>query len=414
MANSLTRDLQIYFDKVLDSFELNAVVSKEADRFVPDSTEMQRAGDTYYRPMPYMLDAVQGLDLTAATANDLIQMQVPATISQLTNVIWNLDAKEMRDEWHMDQAAKAAGRRLVSEVDTFSSNLISTQGSLVVKQTGAMAWDSIATAERIMLEQGVGANYSRSSFLNPKDYLPVAKELGFRQYMQGNNPTQAAYEKSQLPDVAGFRTFRTEQALTIVANANTGIATGASSQSYTPISTYTTGSQLNQPADNRFMTLVLATGSGAKVKAGDAITIAGVNSVHQITKTDTGSLKTFRVISVTGDNAVITPPVIATGPYRNVTAAAAAGAAIVPLNTATSQANPFWREGSLEIIAGKLAVPTNQGVQVMSGTTEQGIPIIMMYKFDPVTAKTYVRFNSFFGAVVKNTEMCGIILANQT
>lgn len=414
MANSLTKDLQIYFDKVLSSFELNAVVSQEADKFTPNSTEMQRAGDTFYRPMPYMLDAVQGLDLTSATPNDLIQMQVPATISQLPNVVWNLDAKEMRDEWHMDQAAKAAGRRLVSEVDVFASNLVATQGSLVVKQTGSMAWDSIATAERMMLEQGVGTNYSRSVFMNPKDYLPVAKELGFRQFMQGNNPTQSAYERTQLPDVAGFRTFRTEQALSIVANSNSGIATGNSTQSYTPISTYTTGSQLNQPADNRFMTLVLAAGSGAKLKAGDAFTIAGVNSLHQITKTDTGSLKTFRVISVTGDNAVITPPIISTGPYRNVSAAAAAGSAITPLNTATSQANPFWREGSLEILAGKLAVPTQQGVQVLNGTTEQGIPVVMMYRFDPVTAKTYVRFNAFFGAVVKNTEMCGIILANQT
>ena len=40
----------------------------------------------------------------------------------------------------------------------------------------------------------------------------------------------------------------------------------------------------------------------------------------------------------------------------------AAGAAIVFLNTATNFVNPFWQKDALEILPGRLVVPSNAGV----------------------------------------------------
>jgi hypothetical protein len=85
------------------------------------------------------------------------------------------------------------------------------------------------------------------------------------------------------------------------------------------------------------------------VKVGDAFTIAGVNSVHHISKQDTGQLKTFRITRiVTGAGGTgtveIEPPIISAGggtraeaEYKNVSATPANGAAITFLNTVTAR-----------------------------------------------------------------------------
>ncbi|EBW3528264.1 coat protein, partial [Salmonella enterica subsp. enterica serovar Virchow] len=44
MSNQLTKDLEILFESVIDSFEASNVVSRECSKFRPGDIEMQRAG----------------------------------------------------------------------------------------------------------------------------------------------------------------------------------------------------------------------------------------------------------------------------------------------------------------------------------------------------------------------------------
>jgi hypothetical protein len=166
---------------------------------------------------------------------------------------------------------------------------------------------------------------------------------------------------------------------------------------------------------------------GAVLRAGDCLTIDGVNSVHHITKGDTGQPKTFRVISITsgggtaGNNTiVISPPIISNGgstdaeaQYQNVTATPANGATVDVLNVDAADINVFWQKDALEILPGRYAMPANAGVDLMRGTTDQGIELVMQKFYDINTAVTKYRLDTFFGVVNKQPEMSGIMLFNQ-
>jgi hypothetical protein len=278
-----------------------------------------------------------------------------------------------------------------------------------VKKTGAIAWDDFATAEALMISRGIGAGRDRKLFLNPFDHKDIAKDLGNRAYL--GDTSKSAYERSKVPDIAGFRTFRTDNVANLAA---IGTVTGTqvdAAQSHTV--TAMTG---DLPTDNRQMVLNVKGANIANIKAGDTFTIVGVNAVHQIDKSDTGQLQTFRVLSVAGSgaNLTITPAIVASGPYQNVTAQAANNANLVFLNTATKPVNAFCAQGAVCLDYGRLAFPTGEGPQVMTGTTKNGVPLIMSYSFNHLTGITTCRFTTLYATSVLDPEQCGIIVANQT
>lgn len=411
-VNSLTKDLEILFENFIVGFDAACVISREASFMYPDQQSMQRAGDTVYRPQDYHMDVVSGLDVSAATPTDLIQRQVPATYKSPENIVYKLDAKEMRDPTHKENAGRAAGLRLSAKIDSDLYTAVALQGANVIKKVGAISWDDGALAEAVLLAKGMPLQVGRKLIFNPFDYKDVAKDLGNRAYMGDVNLD--AYERSRVPDIAGFRTFRTDNLYNLAAVGTvTGTTLGAAA-SFTPSAM--TG---DIPTDNRRMTITVAGANIANIKNGDAFTIGSggtaVNSVHNITKDDTGQLQTFRVISGGGTaSLVITPAIVATGPYKNVTQAGANGAAITFLNTVTKPVVPFWVEGSVELMAGKLAFPQDQGAQVMTSTSKNKIPLIMSYSFDHLKGVTTARFTALYATTVLQPELAGIIVANQT
>jgi hypothetical protein len=215
-----------------------------------------------------------------------------------------------------------------------------------------------------------------------------------------------------VPDIAGFKTFRTDNIANVAVTGTVSGTTIKGAQSHTV--TAMTG---DVPTDNRRMTLLVQGANVANIKAGDAFTITGVNAVHMIDKSDTGQLMTFRVISSTASssdrNLVITPAIVASGPYQNVNIAAPDTAPVVFLNTATKPANPFWAQGAVTLDYGRLAFPTGEGAQVMTATTKQGVPLIMAYQFNSLTGRTSCRFTTLYATTVLDPEKCGLVVANQ-
>lgn len=411
-ANALTRDLEILFENFIVGFDAACVISQEASFFYPDQQSMQRAGDTVYRPQDYHMNVVSGLDISGQTPTDLIQRQVPATYRSPQNILYTLDAREMRDPSHKEHAGKAAGLRLSAQIDSDVYTEVALQGANVIKKVGALSWEDGAMAEAVLLSKGMPLGVARKMVFNPFDYKDVAKDLGNRAYLGQTNLD--AYERSRVPDIATFRTFRTDNLVNLAAVGTVTGTTVNGAQSFTP-----SAMTSNLPTDNRRMTLSIAGANIANIKNGDAFVIGSggtaVNAVHNITKDDTGQQQTFRVISGGGTaSIVITPAIVATGPYKNVTIAAGAGAAITFLNTVTKPVSPFWVEGAVELMAGKLAFPEGQGAQVMTATSKNKIPLIMSYAFDHLKGVTTCRFTSLYAATVLQPELAGIILANQT
>jgi hypothetical protein len=409
MPNALAKDLELMWESFVDGYDAACIISREAETSYPSPQLMQRAGDTFYKRQNFNANVTTGLDISSATPTDVIDRFVPTVYRSPDNVLFFLDAKEMRDETYRNRMGQAAALRLAGEIDKNLYATVAAQASIFVKKVGAISWDDFATAEALMLSRGIGGDKMRKAFMNPFDYAVVAKDLGNRAYL--GDWSKSAYERSQVPDVAGFKTFRTDN----LANSTvTGTVTGTTvnlSQSHTV--TAMTG---DVPTDNRRMVLNVQGANIANIKAGDAFTITGVNAVHQIDKSDTGQLMTFRVVSVAGAgaNLTITPAVIASGPYQNCSAVAANNAPLVFLNTATKPVNAFWCQGAVTLDYGRLAFPTGEGAQVMTATTKQGVPLIMAYQFNSLSGKTSCRFTTLYATTVLEPEQCGVVVANQT
>lgn len=414
MANQLTKDLEIMFENFVTGFEASNVASRKAAKFRPSDTAMQRAGDVVYRPQQYHMEVVEGLDLTAATETQLVQRQIPAVMKEPQNILYKLDAREMRDPLHKEQAGKSAGQRLAAKIDSDLADMVAARATNVVTVAAGAAgtdlWDAAATMDARMLSIGVPIGVSRMSFWDPFNYKNVAKELGARQYAQG--VTLTAFEKATIPDVAGFESFKTDYNGRVGAGTATAITLAAA-----PAHSVTAMDANGAPTDNRQGTITV---SAAGLAVGDAFTIAGVYATHLIKKTNTDQLQTFRVLAVAGTTVTISPKIlppnnanVASRPYSNVNANAANGAAITILNKNAAPVTSFWADGAVELMYGKLAFPTGQGPQVMTATTEQGATLIMSYGFNHISGVTTTRFTTLYGTSVLIPEFTGLMLSGQ-
>ena len=421
MANSFGKEERVAFELLLEGFQDAEVLARAAVKFQTDSTEMERANNIIWRPQPYILPSFAGLD-QSNNFNDQTQLVVPATLGFYQSVPWALTQTELRDALQEGRLGDAAKQRLASNINVAILNTAAYQGTVVVKRTVApTGFDDVAQADSYFNEQGV-PGYDRYMAIASRDYNPMASNLAGRQYVEGK--VQTAYEKAFVGNVSGFDLLKLDYALRLPAAAGGGgitINTLAAGNNYWTPQAYTvatTGQQNN--VDNRFQTVTVS--STTNVAAGDCFTIATVDSVHHVTKQDTGQLKTFRVIAVlSGTTMQISPPIIpaqvgveSTVQYQNVVIGTpASNSAIVWLNTVATFMDPFWQKDALEILPGRIAAQPDAGMAVMKGTTDSGIELTMMKQADIKTGKILYRLDTLFGVVNKQPEMSGIILFNQ-
>lgn len=421
-ANEFNKEEKVAFEDILEGFNDAQVLSRNVSKYNTDQVSMERANDIIWRPQPYVAQSHDGSDATA-NFNSATQLAVPATIGHRKHSTALLTDTELRDLLQEGRLGDAAKQKLASDINVAVMNVAALQGTLVVKRTTAAAgFDDVAQCEAIMNEQGVNA-FDRYLALSTRDYNGMASNLASRATMTGKPTT--AYEKAYVGTVASFETFKLDY-----ANRQAAAAGGAGltidtrdvgGNYYTPVSTRTAATGETSNVDNRYQTITIS--STANVAAGDAFTIADLNAVHHITKGDTGQLKTFRVISVdSGTTMTISPPIItnqggtdAEAQYQNcVINTKAANSAIVFLNTVAAPVNPFWQKDAIEILPGRIAVPSNAGVAVMRGTTDNGIELVMQKFHDIDTSKTKYRWDVLFGVVNKAPEMSGIMLFSQS
>lgn len=424
MANSFSKEERVAFENILEGFQDALVLSRNVSTFKTDSTMMERANNTIWRPMPYIAQSISstpGVSI-AASYQDMTQLSVPATLGYSRTVPWTMTTLDLRDALQENRLGDAAKQKLASDINLAIMSVASAQGSLVVPIAAAPGdYDDVALCDSIMNEQGVMTE-NRYMALSSRDYNGLAGNLAAVTRTFGNAKSDKAYERSYVGMVAGFETYKLDYAnrVTAAAGGATLIDTQAAALNYlvpSATSTAVTGETAN--VDNRFQTITVDNTGG--VVAGDAFTISGVEAVHHITKQSTGQLKTFRVVSVTdGTHLVITPGIISAQggsdaelQYQNCSVTPAAAATFTWLNANATNINVFWQKDALEILPGRYAVPADAGTAVLRATTDQGIELVMQkfYDIDSMTIK--YRLDTLYGVVNKNPEMSGILLFNQ-
>jgi hypothetical protein len=424
MTNNFSKEERIAFEDILEGFQDALVLSRNVAIYNTDQVMMERTNNIIWRPQPYIATSYAGTDMSA-NFDDYTQLSVPATIGFARSVPWVMTGTELHDALNEKRLGDSAKQKLASDINVAIMNVASLQGTLFVKRTvAASGFDDVAQCEAIMNEQGVMME-DRYLALSTRDYNGMASNLQAVTRSFGNQTSDNALRRALVGTVASFDTYKLDYALRKAAAAggaglqiNTTVAGG---QFYVPKATSVAATGETSNVDNRFQTVTIS--STTNVAAGDAFTIAGIEAVHHITKQPTGQLKTFRVISVpSATTLVISPPLItaqggtdAEVQYQNcVAASVSTTASIVFLNTVTNFMNPFWHKDSLEILPGRLAIPSDAGAAVMRALTDQGIELVMCKQYDINTQKTKFRLDTLFGVVNKQPQMSGIIMFSQT
>lgn len=409
MANEFSKQEKAAFDQLLEGYNDQLVISAAVNKFNFGDVEAERSNDQVWRPMPYIATSGDGM---TATWGDTDQLSVPASINFQKWSTFQLNARELRDGLQDSRQVTAAQQKLASDVNVALMNTASNEGTVVVARTAAATgFDDVAEADAAFNEQGIPMN-DRYMALATRSYNSMAGNLAARATIN-EKPTRA-FEKAYVGDVAGFETLKLDYANRITAAAGVGVTVNGAGQDHTPVATTDLANGGKGNVDNRVQDLILAVTSGA-IAVGDCFTIAGVNSVHHITKQDTGQLKTFRIMAGTGGSGTfsISPAIVADGAYQNVTAAPANGAALTFLNTTAAAINPFWTKESIELLPARLVMPSNSGMASMSATTDQGITVLMTRQGSITDLNVKYRLDVMFGTVALNREMMGIELFSQ-
>jgi len=412
MANTWTTEDRTLFKQVITAFEDNLNVSTNISMYGTDGELFERAGDTINRPVPMIVSDEARTVGSDTTARDVTELKVPSALDIRRVVPLKLNALEQRDARRKTEMATAAGRKLASRIEQSVQSEIFNYGSLSVAISGAAGtYDDIALAEALMLEQGM-ENDDRCMGINARDYNGLAGDLSKASRSFGNPKSDSAYERSYVGQIAGFDTYKLGTSLSVAANGAT-------------VTIDTTGTQVRYApsanTDNRTQQLTVSTTTG--VTAGDRFTIAGIKAVNHENKVSTNQLKTFCVVSVdSGTTMTVSPPIIGansspTDPeedYKNVeVASTSATAAITFLNTTAANVNYFWTKDSIELLAGRYAAPKDEGTRVMTGTTDQGIELLMTKEFSGKNLVSLYHFDILYGVTNLAPEKNGVLFFGQ-
>lgn len=430
-SNAFSKEEIVAYEQLLQGFDDALVLSNLVDRYVTDQTTMERTNDVIWRPMPYIMQTFAGSDMTTKFQS-ATQLTVPATIGFQRSSPWTLTARELRDALQERRLTDGAKQRLASDINLAITNVACLTGTAFVRRTTASAgFDDVAQADALFNETGVSMD-NRKFLYSSRDYNGAANNLANGAATQarsfGNDISDSALRRANVGMICGFETYKADYVRRIPAAAGAGITVStlaAANNFWVPKATTVSATGEMSNVDNRFQQITV--NSTTSVRAGDAFTIGvlgttGVEAVHMITKQGTGALKTFRVISVdSGTTMTISPPIISAQggsdaelQYQNcIVTTPNAAAAITFLNTQPNFANPFWVKGALEILPGRLAIPTNAGAGVMAESTSQGFQLVMTKQFDIKTLNTFYRVDLLFGVVNKQPEMTGVMMFNQ-
>jgi len=427
VANDFTKQETVMFDEVLEGFDDMLVIAKAVEKYTPTTPqEMERSSDRIWRPNPYIAVSYNGFD-QSANFGDITQLAVPVGLGYHKSVPGKMSSKDMRDPSQLTRYGKAAKQKLSSDVNTAIFQTVCLQGSIFSKRTAAATgFDDVSQLDALMTEIGVDTA-ERRAFYSARDYNNMAGNLASRALYPNSKPVNA-YEKAYVGEVSGIETYKNDQTYRLAAAVpGAGVTINGANQYYTPVGHTTDASGNTTNVDNRYQNLNVTVGAGGALKAGDAFTLPLVDSVHMISKQDTGQLKTFRIVSIVsgggtaGANVIqITPPIISAQgatkaelEYQNVSATPANGATLTFLNTTTAAVNPFFIKPAVEIIPGSFAVDPQDGWAVMRATTDFGVGITYTRQGNINDLTLKYRWDIDFGTAVLNTEMAGVQMFGQ-
>lgn len=362
------------------------------------SDQFNMVGDTINvrRPVMYLGQA-DNLDITSYS-EDITEGKTTVTMDKTLTIPVKITAKERTLSFDRlsEEVIKPAMIRMKDAIEVSLAELYTgvywfsgTPGTLPA------TFKSVGTVDAILTDAGVPQS-DRAAFHSPYAALELADGLK-GVFVQGKAKT--ALEQASIGRYANFEHYTSVHVPTHTTGAHGGtpLVAGAA-QNVTYAAVKDTWSQtLNTDGWTASVNGVL--------KAGDIITIAGVNSVNPITKQSTGQLQTFVVNAdansgaTTGPAALsISPPIITEGAYQTVSAAPADNAAITVKTGAASTAyrqSLMMHPDAMLLVSRALDIP-QEGVKTSTKSGNR-VTISCTSFVDGKTLDQTMRFDMLWG-----------------
>lgn len=407
---------EVKFEAQLEAYEAQTQMVDETMVYTPGSGEMRNAGNVLWRPVEMHAPEMEGWDLTGQE-QEIIEETYPAYLGLPKGDFVKQRADDMRDLTQWKRRGTASGKQMATNLNKSVAQLIANTGSLYYRSNATSGFDFIAEAQTIMNERE-RAETQRCFFLNDRDSKTFAQDLAGRQTVQGR-PEQV-WQKGQIAqNVAQFDIYTGSYLPVITGGTATTTTTAATS--FAP-----EGGSVNPTThvvtnvDYRSATIPVT--SSASFAVGDKVTFDGVNAIGVSSKTDTGELMTFSIVSIpNGTSVEIWPKPIALNDgaltttekaFANVDEVIGSGATMTRLNTdASAKSNIFFDKDSIEVIGGDIPADLMkqfEGMKVTSETLSNGLKMYFVY--DSTLVDMSLRYRSFvwYGLTNKDPQRNGV------
>jgi hypothetical protein len=415
MANNLSSNVTRPLARVfLDAFETTRVITKSVNTQLLTGRFNPSTGSSvdFKRPHDYNSIRTAGGDISSSTKSDIISGKATGVVQEYFTVAteWS-NIQEALELDQLDEIIAPMAKRIVTDVEVDFATYMQRNASLRYGTHGTAvdAWSDIAGAGALMDSIGIPMSEEKYYLMNPFTTTTLASaQSGLS---AGDSLVRTAWERAQIS-----RQFGGVMALTATALGTFTSSTGADragTLTASPTATYVAAK------DTMTQSLaVTAFQASMVVKAGELVTIAGVNRLNLSTKQPmldatgaavpwTGVVTADVTLGASGEGTlVVAGPAIfeANGQYNTVTAAPANGAVItiVSATATTYQPNLFFTKQAFGIGSVKLPklystdtiATTSDGMSIRVSKYADGDANTQKVRFDFLPA--YATFNPFF------------------
>lgn len=416
MAVNSLKTVVTFFDDVLQQMNDDFTYAGLVDVETINPGTMQNANDIYWRNVEQQRPIIEGRDLTGLETGT-IEQGYPLRLEDPKNDFMEYNIQNLRDEGFMRRAAVASAKKQNAYLNKRIAELVANTGTLTYESSAA-GFDFIAEADTLMTERGCYRGEGSTFFLNPRTNQVMASDLASRSDLSGR--PEGAYATAMIgKNVAGFDVYRAPTYGTILQRVNVTGGTVAANVTEVPEGYVSAGIDSIQNVDYRVGSISVGLAEGANFQVGDVITVAGVNALNLMDKTDTGELMTFRVVAKSGDTLTVYPKPIAANQagitteqaaYANISTAIVTGMAVAATNVNGGQANSFWANDSICVVNGDEPfelLNEFDGMKVVSETLDNGVKLYMGYDANLATVNARVRLFTRWGLVNKDPSRNG-------
>jgi hypothetical protein len=356
-----------------------------------------KAGDTIQTSVPARYVPQTSFDITSSI-QDSVEEKRALTLDTISTVGMEIDSFEFATEVDLkntikrfvmpaaESIAQDVERRFIEKATQATYNSVGTAGSNAFGVSDVLAG-------RTKLNQNLCPRAERSFLLNSAS---GAKAVDARKGLfQDSSEIAKQYEMGMVGRADGFDWYENEL-LNVHAN-------GAD----------VTGAAINDASVSEGASSITVDGLSAAPTEGTVFTIAGVNMVHPITKTDMGVPQQFVVGAGATTTSVPVSPSIYAGSngLQNVTALPADDAALTFVGAASTgyAQNLQYHKNAFKMVSVPLIMPTK--AEVAAQETVDGITVAVIRDFDVLERRMITRLDFLGGLSAVRPEWANRITA---